>query len=230
MEMLKFQCLGTGSKGNCYLLKTENETLILDCGVPFKKIKQGLGYNISNVAGVIVSHWHMDHFKALKDLEGIGLRVFTPNKDERIGKFLGKFYIDRFELPHDETENYGFYIKVGGQTILYLTDFEYCKYRFDNLRPDHILVECNYQEELVDRDLPNFKHKIAGHCSLSTCKDFVKTNATDALKTVILLHMDDLCDPDKCVAEVQKTVPFGVYVDYARNGLELDLKDNKCPF
>ena len=228
--MIKFQCLGTGSKGNCYLLKTEKETLILDCGVQFKKIKQGLNYDISNVSGAIVSHWHMDHFKSLKDLENVGLRAFTPNKDERIGKFLGKFYIDRFELPHDETENYGFYIKVGGETILYLTDFEYCKYRFDNLKPNHILVECNYQEELVNRDLPNFKHKIAGHCSLETCKNFAKTNATDALKTVILLHMDDLCDPDKCVDEVKKVVPFGVYVDYARNGLNIDFKGNECPF
>ena len=145
--MLKFQCLGTGSKGNCYILEMDSGTLIIDCGVSIKKIKQALNYNISNVAGVIVSHWHKDHFKSLKDLECMGLRTFTPNKDERIGKFLGKFYIDRFELPHDETENYGFYIKVGGKTILYLTDFEYCKYRFDTLKPDYIFVECNYQVE-----------------------------------------------------------------------------------
>lgn len=231
MEMLKFQCLGTGSKGNCYLLKTEKETLILDCGLPIKKIKEGINYNISNIAGVCVTHWHIDHFKALKDLVNIGLRVLTPTKDERIGKFLGRFYVDRFDLPHNGTENYGFLIRVDGQTILYLTDFEYCKYRFDNLKPDHIFVECNYQEELVSRDLPNYEHKIRGHCSLETCVEFVKTNATDNLKTVILLHMgENGCEPEECLDEIKKVVDSDVYVNYARKGMEIELNGNKCPF
>ena len=79
--MINFKCLGTGSKGNCYLLKSEKETLILDCGIPIKKIKQSLDYNISNVAGVCVSHFHGDHMLALKDLENIGLRVLTDIVD-----------------------------------------------------------------------------------------------------------------------------------------------------
>lgn len=229
--MLELHVLGTGSKGNCYLLKTDKETLILDCGIPILKIKQGLKYNISNVAGVCVTHWHMDHFKALKDLENIGIRVFTPTKDERVGKFLGKFYIDRFELPHNGVENYGFYIKVDGQTILYLTDFEYCKYRFDNLKPDHILVECNYQEDKVSSDLANYEHKVRGHCSLNTCKEFVKTNATMNLKSVILLHIGETtCDPDECVEEIKKIVHPGVYVDYAHRGMVADLNGVKYPF
>lgn len=35
-------CLASGSNGNCYLLQSENETLILDCGIDIKKIKKGL--------------------------------------------------------------------------------------------------------------------------------------------------------------------------------------------
>ena len=229
--MINFICLGTGSKGNCYLLKSEKETLILDCGIPIKKIKQGLDYNISNVAGVCVSHFHGDHMLALKDLENIGLRVLTPAKDERVGKFLGKFYVDRFELPHNGTENYGFFIKIDGQTILYLTDFEYCKYRFDNLKPDHILVECNYQDKLVNKDLPNYEHKIKGHCSLSTCLEFIKTNATDNLKTVILLHIgDETCNPEGCVEDIKNVLDSNIIVDYARSGMNIELKDDKCPF
>ena len=30
---MKLKCLGSGSSGNCYLLSTETETLILDCGI-----------------------------------------------------------------------------------------------------------------------------------------------------------------------------------------------------
>lgn len=229
--MIKFKCLGTGSSGNCYILETDKGTLILDCGVPIKRIKQGLNYNISNVAGVCVSHFHKDHALALKDLESIGLRTLTPSKDERTGKFLGKFFIERFELPHDGTENYGFLIKVDGKTILYLTDFEYCKYIFRNLEPDYILVECNYQTEKVSRDLVNYDHKIRGHSSFDTCIDFILANTTDSLKSVILLHMGgDTCDADECVSEIKKCLNSNIYVDYAHKGMEIELKDGNCPF
>lgn len=57
--MLKLKTLSTGSSGNCYLLSTENETLILDCGVPIKDIKKGLNYNIMGVSGVAVTHSHL---------------------------------------------------------------------------------------------------------------------------------------------------------------------------
>lgn len=42
--MTTLKCLGSGSSGNCYLLSTATETLILDCGIPIKEIKRGLVY------------------------------------------------------------------------------------------------------------------------------------------------------------------------------------------
>lgn len=227
--MINFICLGTGSKGNCYLLKSEKETLILDCGIPIKKIKQGLDYNISNVAGVCVSHFHGDHALALKDLENIGLRVFTPTKDERVGKFLGKFYVDRFELPHDGTENYGFFIKIDGQTILYLTDFEYCKYRFDNLKVNHIIIEANHSTELLDKEKANYVHSIRGHANIDTTCKFIEINKTDHLRTVVLVHLSNESGDDKIFKKmVERVVDCPVYV--AINGLEIELKEDNCPF
>lgn len=47
--MLTLKCLATGSSGNCYLLNSETETLILDCGIPVKEvitIELFLGANI----------------------------------------------------------------------------------------------------------------------------------------------------------------------------------------
>ena len=112
-----------------------------------------------------------------------------------------------------------------------MTDFEYCRYVFKKQKVNHILIECNYQQKYVDLDLPNFEHKVRGHCSLDTCKEFVKTNATDSLETVILLHMgQETCDPIECVEEIQK-VAKNAYVDYAMAGLEVELrKKGECPF
>ena len=56
---MKLKCLGSGSSGNCYLLSTETETLILDCGVPIIEIKKGLNFDLRRVSGVVVTHSHL---------------------------------------------------------------------------------------------------------------------------------------------------------------------------
>lgn len=231
--MLAVKTLGTGSSGNCYLLNTEKETLILDCGLPIAEIKKGLNFDISRVVGVVVSHSHKDHSLAVDDFRNMGMPIFAPYEYGYIKSrkcLMGSFVITSFDLPHNNVWNSGFLIQVNGQKILYMTDFEYCRFRFANTRIDHILVECNYQTELIDEDLPNFEHKVRGHCSLKTCKEFVEENATDNLKTVLLLHMGgDTCNPKECVSEVRK-VAGNAIVDYARKGLEIELRESWCPF
>ena len=231
--MLNIKTLSTGSSGNCYLLSTEDETLILDCGLPIKEIKKGLNFDISKVAGVLCTHEHADHNKALEDLRNMGMRIHAPfcvGNVKSSRSRMGSFNITSFDLPHNGTWNSGFLIKINGQKILYMTDFEYCQYNFRKLKVNHILIECNYQKELVSKDLPNYEHKIRGHTSLDTCKGFIEANATDDLRTVLLLHMGGAtCNPEECVSEVQK-VAGNAIVDYARKGLEIELRESWCPF
>ena len=227
--------IATGSSGNCYLLSADNgETLILDAGIGLKEIKRGLDYDLKRILGVLVTHSHLDHAKSVSDFERMGISVFKPYDETKACPLkikYGNFDIQAFKLPHNGTPNYGYYIKVDGQRILYLTDFEYCPYVFAKQKINHFLIECNYQQELVDRDLPNYEHKIRGHCSLDTCKEFIKVNATDSLQTVILCHLgQETAEPEECVAEVQKIVP-SANVDVARAGLEVELRNmDECPF
>ena len=57
--MMKLKVLSSGSQGNCYLLSTENETLILDCGLPIMEIKKGLDFDLGGIKGVLVTHAHL---------------------------------------------------------------------------------------------------------------------------------------------------------------------------
>jgi phosphoribosyl 1,2-cyclic phosphodiesterase len=57
--MLTLTTLSSGSAGNCYLLQSETETLILDCGIPIKEIKKGLNFDLRRVSGVLVTHSHL---------------------------------------------------------------------------------------------------------------------------------------------------------------------------
>lgn len=226
------KCLASGSSGNCYLLENDNEILILDCGIPIKAIKQGLNWDISKVVGVLVSHGHSDHCKAINDLKDMGIPIYKPY-DETIACPMrityGNFTVQAFKLPHNGTPNYGFLITVDNQKILYMTDFEYCQYVFKKQKVNHILIECNYIPRLVDRDIPNYEHKLRGHCSLPTCLDFIKSNKTDSLKTVILCHLSaENADAEEMTAEVQKVAKCPVYV--AERGLLIELKGDEPPF
>lgn len=228
--MLTLKVLGTGSKGNCYLLNYNDETLVLDCGVPIKEIKKGLDFDITRIVGAIVSHSHSDHLLSANDLKNMGINVFEGYKCYENGvntmhsKTFGSFKIKTFQLPHDDTLNCGYYITVGNQKILYMTDFNYCKYKFTKQNVNHILIECNYQPELIDESLPQFYHKIKGHASLKTCRDFIEVNKSENLKNVLLLHMGgNTCNPMECVEVIQEVVDKDVNVNFARKGLEVSL-------
>lgn len=56
---MKIATLSSGSHGNCYLLESNGEILILDCGIPMKDIKIGLDFDLRRVSGVLVTHSHL---------------------------------------------------------------------------------------------------------------------------------------------------------------------------
>lgn len=57
--MARIVTVGSGSKGNCYLLECQKETLVLDIGCKWNEVLKGLNYNIGGVQGVLVSHGHL---------------------------------------------------------------------------------------------------------------------------------------------------------------------------
>lgn len=250
--------ISTGStRGNCYALQTESgEMLLLDCGCNYKKILRGIDYQISNVSGVLLSHEHVDHTKAFKEIMDAGIQIYTNDEtvedmNIRTGELMkdvperypfkaGSFIVTPFELPHTtydkETNqlvpcsNYGYLVghKEMGR-LLYMTDFEYSKYNFQKMNIHHLVIECNYCEELVDKTEANYRHRLKGHCSLSTCKQFIKENRTESLRTVTLVHLSgDSSDACKIQKEIQEVAGDNVLVQIGRAGLEVDL--NLCPF
>lgn len=51
--------VGSGSSGNSYVLISGNgESLILDCGCPYREILKAIDFKISAVSGVLISHEH----------------------------------------------------------------------------------------------------------------------------------------------------------------------------
>ena len=153
---------------------------------------------------------------------------------------VGSFNVIPFELPHTTYDkdtkmlvpcpNYGYLVEHEEMgKLLYMTDFEYCIYNFRKMQVEHLVIECNYCEELVDKAEANYSHRLKGHCSLSTCKQFIKQNRTESLRTVTLVHLSgEASDASKIQREIQQVVGNNVLVQIGRAGLEVDL--NLCPF
>lgn len=225
--------LGSSSSGNCYILESDTEALIIEAGVPFKDVKVALGFNVRKIVGVVVSHKHKDHSKYIAEYENAGIRVWKPYFENDAGyeietRYFGKkFTVRDFDLVHD-VDCLGFYIQhpdIG--SLVYASDTEYIKYRFKNI--NHIFVEANYSNDLVDNEAVNREHVLRGHMSLQTALDFISTNDNTSLRTVCLLHLSDKnSDSEQFLQKTKETVKYGADCYIAEKGLEVDL--NLCPF
>ena len=148
---------------------------------------------------------------------------------ERVKVKNGEFSITPFYVPHNGTPNYAYLINCDEHRIAWLTDLEYCPYILKNQKLTEIFCECNYQNDLVNRDLPQYTHKLRGHMSLDSCKSFIAANKTHALRTVILCHMGaETTIAEECLAEVQKIAGEGVKCLVAAAGETVEL--NLTPF
>lgn len=56
---MKFTIHASGSTGNLYVLENEKESLLIEAGIPIKKIKEKLDYDFSNIEGCLISHEHL---------------------------------------------------------------------------------------------------------------------------------------------------------------------------
>lgn len=57
--MVKLIVMGSGSSGNAYCLDTGKDKLLIELGLPFHKINQGIDYDIKDVRACLVSHVHL---------------------------------------------------------------------------------------------------------------------------------------------------------------------------
>ena len=105
-----------------------------------------------------------------------------------------------------------------------MTDFEYCPYKFNKVAITDVLIECNYSDSLVNSDLPNFQHKILGHCSLKTCMKFLEESMTESLRTLIFVHLGkETVSSREILTEAKKLSYSGSLVACARNGEVFDI-------
>lgn len=246
---MKLKVIGTGSSGNAYLLETEQEALLIECGVNIKEIKQAIDFNVSKIVGCIVSHEHKDHCKAVEEVLKLGITTFSGFKTwiainpdtfhrsmniaHRETVKIGGFKVMAFDIKHDAVEPLGYLIEHEEcGRVLFLTDTYYCKYTFPGL--NNILIEANYSKEIIDKkygpdsDKEFLRNRILkSHFSLENCIDMLKSNDLSAVNNIVLIHLSDTNSNEK---QFQKEVFEATQknVSVASKGMVIDFK--KTPF
>lgn len=214
----------TGSKGNFYTIESNGEKLLLECGIAWKNILKSLGFSLSDVVGCLCTHIHHDHNKAIKDVISNGIDVYAsiPTFEGLEGtrvhhiKHLDRFKIGSFEIiaiesKHDCEGSLGFIIKIEGKSILFLTDSYYCPYKIDNL--DHIMIECNYDDDLIPTLPPYEVRLLKSHMSLNTCKHTLESLNLSKCKTITLIHLSSRHgDKDKFKKEIEELTGIKTYI------------------
>ena len=212
---MKIEIIASGSTGNCYKISNEDTTLLIECGIPYKKIQESLNFKVTDIDGVLVSHEHMDHAKACKDLikAGVDLYMTKGTKEalkldsHRVKTFeesndmtyrwfdIGSFKIKPFKSVHDAKEPANFYIlnKETDERSLFITDTMYIEGRFNVI--NYLMIEVNYIREKINKNKnihPDLRARIKGnHMSLETAIDFLNKCNLSRLKKIYVLHLSD---------------------------------------
>jgi phosphoribosyl 1,2-cyclic phosphodiesterase len=240
---MKLKVLGSGSQGNCYLLEGESGSLLIEAGLPWKKIIKGINFNIENICGCLISHEHLDHSKAIADVLNNGIDVYASKGTidackvsgyrihivESKKQFtVGSFTVMPFQTEHDAAEPLGFLVQHEEMgKLLFITDSYYCRYKFSGLA--HIMVECNYSMDILNSNLEKglvhpavAKRLLTSHFNLENVKEFLKVTDLSMVKEIVLLHLSDNNSDEKMfVDEIEKLTGKPVYV--ADRGLKIGL-------
>ena len=56
--MIEFKTIASGSSGNCYIVSNGTHKLMIECGIPIKKIREKGGFCVHEIDGCLISHGH----------------------------------------------------------------------------------------------------------------------------------------------------------------------------
>ena len=239
---MKLKVINSGSSGNGYALISDDEILLIECGVSEKEMLKAIDYQTSKVAGCLLSHSHGDHANHIKGYMRYGIEMYCSDEVlndiqtiygektksmQRMKQYrIGDFNVIAFRVPHSETECDGFFIEHDSfGKLLFITDAEYCLYNFSKLEINHLMVECNYSKDYLIKDLENYGHVLRGHMELETCKRLIQTINSPMLRSVGVLHLSvGNGNPTRFRKEISDIVDADVEVYVAEKNLEKELR------
>ena len=246
---MRLTVLASGSSGNGYLLEARHSALLLECGVKPEAMMRRISMPVSRIAGALITHEHGDHAGYAQRYASLGIPVFASagtlaairlSGTTRPLRAMEVAYVDDwkimpFDVRHDAAEPLGFVIEhPEAGRILFLTDTAYCPYDFRMLHLDHIMVEANFDDQILDGNVANGRIDAARaartrgkHMSIRGACELICADMTAELKTVVLIHLSTSNGNAKEFSRMASQTALFARIHVAKAGLSVELNKNE---
>ena len=221
-NQLIFRSFASGSSGNCYFLGTPKWGILIDAGISARTIQKNLremGLDYANIMGVLITHDHADHIRAVGTLgERVHLPIYSTRDihhgidrnygvreklrtsqryfEKGVEWELNGMKINTFGISHDSTECVGYVIDYLGQRFVIATDCGQPDATMEEYltTANHVVIEANHDEQLLLNGPypPYLKERILspkGHQSNVTCGRLLADNYHEQMRNVFLCHL-----------------------------------------
>ncbi|MGI9296921.1 MAG: MBL fold metallo-hydrolase [Gammaproteobacteria bacterium] len=221
---MRFCCLGSGSRGNAFVVEYGATTLLVDCGFKPSDLRRRLARHfiaLSEIDAVLIGHEHGDHTAGLESLAAAGIAAYMTSGTARALNFrgartvrsgdplhIGDLHIAPVTVPHDAGEPVQF---VFGGRLGIFTDLGHITPAVRNacrgLRA--MIIECNYAADMLaanNRYPARLKKRIAGkygHLENDAAAELVARVDSARLRYVVAAH---LSEHNNAEARVRKTL------------------------
>ena len=222
--------LASGSKGNAYIIRTKDTTLLIDAGINAKTLKarlSAISLQLEDLDAVIITHEHNDHIQALKVLGKGKLPVFS-NKETAKGIYQAlqvkpsfkifstnesfhfrDFLIHPFSVQHDTLDPVGLVIEAEEKKVGFCTDLgtptSLVQKKLQGC--NFLVMESNHDPDKVRNAKRPFVYKKRvlsnlGHLSNEQCAALLQSLVHEKLEGVFLSHLSEECNEKELALEV----------------------------
>ncbi|MEW5786400.1 MAG: MBL fold metallo-hydrolase [Pseudomonadota bacterium] len=217
---MRFGCLGSGSKGNAWLVEAGDTRILVDCGFGIRETERRLnrlGVEVDSLAAILVTHEHSDHGRGAARvaqaarcpvwlshgshamLDALGEAPLAARiLDGHEAFALGDLEITPYPVPHDAREPLQFLFSDGEQRFGLLTDAGHVTPHMEQVLADcdGLALECNHDvARLEGGSYPAaLKRRILGrygHLDNAAAAALLARVAGGRLKHVVAAHLSE---------------------------------------
>lgn len=217
-----FCSLYSGSSGNSTFVASEKTKLLIDAGLPGKKITEGLisiDQNPNEIDGIFVTHEHIDHIKGVGvlsrkyDIPIYANELTWKAMQNQIGKIkehnikiiengcvsIKDVDVTSYKIPHDAADPSGYAIDCKGKRACIATDLGHFT---DEVKEkikdaDVVLLESNHDLHMLEYGPYPYSLKCRimsniGHLSNDDCGSAILDIAGYKDKKIVLGHLSKI--------------------------------------
>lgn len=231
---MKYYVLASGSKGNCSVVESEGQFLIIDCGATKKYLKeafQKIGIDYNEALALLITHEHSDHIKQVEMFSH--LPIYAPCEirslpDEIFVEpytpfVIGPFHITPIALSHDTDDTVGYIITDGIETLVQVTDTGYVSHQNEEMirNADYYIFESNYDLMMLMRSarpayLKSRINSDYGHLSNSQSSKVIANIIGPRTKEIVLAHISQECNTRQLAYDTLMDLLNDYGIDHSR--------------